>query len=196
MWLTYDYWLLSNIISLFPCIPSWAHLYLLQTHQVSPLRVGPFPLTPHLHGVCHPRVAGGVQAQSGPVSLLAEGFHWRAPHVQGCRAIGWSPAGQRLLPFLDWCTWSLNWGKPQDVLFTLLYSGIVNFQMQGKCFCSGEYNAKYKGGLVWLKRPISELIQTINTPWSFIIFNFCCEQSIAILVWSIDRQSAKHHLNF
>lgn len=122
-----------------------------------------------------------------------KGFTGEAPSSRGAEPLG----GQCLLPFLDWCTWPLNWGKPQDVLFiTLLCSRIVNFQMQGKYFCSGQYNAKCKRGLVWLKKSISELIQIINTPWSFIIYNFCCEQSIEILVWSLDWQSTKQCLSF
>lgn len=117
------------------------------------------------------------------VALSVEGFHWWAPHVQGGWAIRWSPAEQCLFPFLDLYTWPLNWGKPQDVLFTVLCNGTVNFQTWGKCFCSGQYNAQYKGGESGMAQKACFWSNT-NSKYALVIHN------LYFLLWAIHRNSS------
>lgn len=139
MWLTYDYRLLSNIISLFPCV-----LYLLQTHHFLPLRVTPLPWP----SACTFLWARGWRGRPGSEGSCVPVSSWVSlvrPPAQGCRAIGWSPGGRCLLLFLDCCTWPLNWGKLRDLLFPQLCDEIVNSSMQGKRFCFACYNAEYGG---------------------------------------------------
>lgn len=143
MWLTYDYWLLSNIISLFPSILPSAHHILLQTHQVLPMRVTPLPWAP---SAWFQAGREGVWAQRGPVSPSVAEFCWWAP-VPKAAKLSVVPRWAMPPPFPDWCTWPLNWGKLLALLFLLLCNEIVNSPMQGKCFCSAQSNTECRGSL-------------------------------------------------